>query len=146
MATLNVWNYFSVAANGVEVTGKHGAATDSPQTPLGVSVTGLPIQFAGQLAAMATDSIDLSLLPNDGFDYLHFSADVVMWLQLYNGVRSSAFKVAAETPFVLPFNSMRFDSGYTPLTGTEPIGVALSVINVGNYTAGTGKYVLTLVD
>lgn len=142
MATLNIWNAFSLNAQGSEKLGKHGSASDDPKTPFAVTVDGssqtevgsIPTANIRQLWASASDN------PST-FSYFHFWADQIAYLQFITAATNFIVKVAAKQPFVVPgYGTLLAAASTTAITSTEPTLAAIASIYMGNYSGATANY------
>ena len=103
MATLSILNNFSLTAQGLEISGKQGAAAAGFSTDLDITVTGTYHHIVGSLATATVVTVydDDNDVPAD-FDYLYFWADQDAYIQIIGSGTNVIFKVEATQPFVLP--------------------------------------------
>ena len=151
MATLSLWNYFSLPSNGVLRTGKQGTTTDAPQTPLDVTIPGTGIFFGGTLVTATPrlvydDSVDFPV----AFDYMHYWCSVNSYIQLIFGATNVILPVLAKVPFVLgPLAANLVGlaaANTTPMTGTEPTLTDLDKVYVSQWSGSTANFTFALVD
>ena len=151
MATLKITNNFELVSQGITVVGKAGAIADAADAQFlidAVTITGNLHRVANTLATATVVTIyDDDDFPID-WDYGFFWADVDMYLQIIAGSTNCVFKVLAKVPFVIPgYDSILPAANSTLITGgTEPTMTDIDSIAVGNYSGGTGNYVLALMD
>ncbi len=149
MATLNLWNYFSLDTQGGEKTGKQGTSTDGPLVPFALTVDGTSQSDTGTLATATVRQIwaSASDFPTT-FNYFHFWADQDCYLQFVSGATNFTIKVEAKVPFVMPgFGTLLAAANTTAITGgTEPTLAAVATINLGNYSGSTLNYVFSAID
>lgn len=152
MATLSLWNSFSLPSQGVEKTGKQGAATAAPQTPFDITVTGTGLFLTGTLATATVRTIfdDDSEFPVS-FDYLHYWADQNSYLQLIFAATNVILPVLAKVPFVLgplAANLVGLAAANTTIItgGTEPTLTDLDSVVIGNYSGTTMNFTFAIPD
>lgn len=148
MATLSLFNYFSLLSNGTEKTGKQGSIGDAPQTPFDITVTGTCLQDSGSLATATVRTVfdDDSDFPID-WDYLWYWADQDSYIQLIGSGTNVILKVEAKVPFALSFDSLLAAADTTIITGgTEPTLTDIDSVVIGNYSGSTMSYVFAVVD
>lgn len=148
MATLSIWNYFSLPVQGSENTGKQGSSTDAPQTSFDITVTGTIDKITGSLATATVRTLfdDDADFPID-WDYLHYWADQDSYIQIIGSATNVILKVEAKVPFVLSFDSMLAAANTTIITGgTEPTLTDIDSIVIGNYSGSTMNFTFAVVD
>ncbi len=148
MATLNIWEYFSVVSQGTEKTGKQGTSTDAPQTPFAVTVDGLVHQVTGQV-----DDDEIQTIWDEDDDapgdmaYFHFWADQDCYLQIIATATNVVFPILAKVPFVLSGNTLLAAANTTPLVaGATPSTTEIDSIIVSNVSGSTLNFVASIVD
>jgi len=153
--TLDIITNFDLEAEGISLLGKQGSSdsafTDSYRVSddATITITGNSHRFANTLAtATAVLAYDSSSSPIATFDYGHFWADVDMYIQIISAATNVIFKVRAKCPEVIPgYGKLLAAANTTPITGgAEPSVAAVAKIYLGNYSGGTGNYILTLID
>lgn len=149
MATLSIVNNFELTAQGLEITGKQGAAVDSFAEALDITVTGTIHHVVGRLATAAVVTVydDDDDVPAD-WDYLYYWADQDSYIQIIGPTMNVIFKIEATQPFVLPgFDSMNAAANATAITGgTEPTMSDIDSIVLGNYSGETMNYLFAVID
>jgi hypothetical protein len=150
MATLEIVTNAVLDAQGLETVCKQGAIADSLSTAYSitaVTITGNKHQRGNALATSTIVKVyDSSTDTPATFDYLHFWADVDMYIQLITAGTEVRFKVLAKVPFIIPgYGSLIATAGTTAMAA-EPVVAAIAKIYVANYSGGSGNYVLTIVD
>lgn len=152
MATLNLWNYFSLVSQGAEKTGKQGAIADASQTPFAVTVDGVCLDDTGSLATATVRTVynDSNQFPT-AVDYLFYWADQNSYIQLVFGASNVILPVLAYVPFVLAPLAADLDglaaANTTIITGgTQPTLTDLDKVVIGNYSGSTMNYRFLLVD
>ena len=148
MATLSLWNYFSLQSNGVEKAGKQGSIAEAAQTPFDITVTGTCLLDSGSLATATVRTVfdDDANFPAD-WDYLWYWADQDSYIQLIGSGSNVILKVEAKVPFVLSFDSLLAAANTTIITGgAEPSLTDIDSVVIGNYSGSTMSYVFAVVD
>lgn len=149
MATLEIVNNFSLAAQGVTAAGKQGSADDNFADAFEVTVSGTYHKLVGSLATAAVAVVydDDDDFPAD-WDYLYYWADQVSYVQLVGSGSNVVFKVAAKQPFVLPgYDSLLAAANTTAITGgSEPTLTDIDQVVVGNYSGNTMNYLFCVID
>ncbi len=150
--TLKIINNFVLDSDGIQDIGKQGAIADLTTDQFSitdVTISGTIHRRKGSLAtATVVTAYNASTDFPATFDYLFFWADVTMCVQVIGTATEARFKVLKQTPFVLSgFGSIVASAGTSIITGgTEPTYTAVSKIVIGNYSGGTGNYLLNLID
>jgi len=143
MASLNIWNFFTCPIQGVEYSGKHGSSGGDPVEPFTITVGGYDQGGAGILTTGSVQTLwtTSTILPTP-FDYFHFWADQITYLQFISASTNFVMKVLAKTPFVLPgYGSFVAAASTTAITGgTEPTPTLVTSIILGNYSGSTANY------
>lgn len=149
MATLEIVNNFSLAAQGVTAAGKQGAADDNFADAFQVTVSGVWHMLVGSLATatVVTAYDDDDDVPAD-WDYLYYWADQITYVQLVGSASNVIFKVAAKQPFVLPgYDSLLAAANTTPIAGgAEPALTDIDQVVLGNYSGNTANYLFCIID
>lgn len=148
MATLNIWNYFSLNSQGAEKTGKQGTSTDDPKTPFALTVDGKSYQSTGQVADDAIETIwdEDSDTPTD-FDFFHFWSDQDCYLQIIGATTNFIVEIEAKVPFVLSSDAILAAANTTVMTaGVAPSTEAIDSIVVSNMSGSTMNYVASIID
>lgn len=148
MATLSVWNHFTLPSQGVEKTGKHGTITDAVQTPFDITVTGTCHQATGTIA---DDEIATIWDEDDdapaGFDFCHIWTDQDCYLQVIGAATSFVVSITAKVPFVLSSDSILAAASTTPMTaGVAPSVEDIDSLVLSNMSGSTMNYVASFVD
>lgn len=148
-ATLSIVSNFSLPTQGRTLTGKQGAATDSFDEALDITVDGQVHEVIGSLATatVVTAYDDDDDVPAD-WDYLYFWADQDCYIQIIGSASNVIFKVEATVPFWLSgFDSVLAAANTTAITGgSEPILTDIDSIVIGNYSGSTMNYHLAIID
>lgn len=149
MATLKILSNFEISSQGLTYTGKQGAAADTADETLDISVTGTIHNVVGTLstATVVTVYDDDDDVPAD-WDYLFFWADQDCYIQIIGPTMNVIFKVEATVPFWLPgFDSMNAAANATAITGgTEPTMSDIDSVVIGNYSGTSLNYVFAVID
>ena len=147
MATIDIWNYFSLDAQGETVTGKHGTITDLRETPTTLTVTPTVYRKIGTLANDSAATLwDEDAGDFNTFEFLHFWADQRCYLQLVSEATNVVLKLLAKAPFTLSTEYLLAAEDTTIIGGSEPSATAMDSIVLGNYSGVTINYKLALVD
>ncbi len=149
MATLKIISNFEMSSQGLDISGKQGAATADAETALSITVTGTVHKVVGTLATATVITIydDDDDYPAD-WDYAFFWADADCYIQIIAGSTNVVFKVEATVPFWIPgFDSCLPAANATLITGgTEPTLTDIDSIAIGNYSGSSLNYVLAIID
>lgn len=152
MATLSIWNFFSLPSQGSERTGKQGTLTSDPKTSFDITVTGTGHFLTGSLATAAARTIydDDDDAPTD-FNYTHFWSDQNCYLQFVFAGTNVVFSVLAKVPFCLaPITAGLVGlaaANTTPITGAaEPTLTDLDSLVIANYSGSAMNYTFALID
>jgi hypothetical protein len=151
MATLNLWNYFSLDSQGGENTGKQGSIADAPQTPFPVTVTGTGLFLTGSFATATPRTIydDSGDFPAS-FDFTHYWCDVNSYIQFVFGASNVILPVLAKVPFCLAPLAANLcgiaAANTTIMTGTEPTLTDLDKVVIAQWSGGTANYRFEMVD
>jgi hypothetical protein len=142
MATLNIWNAFSLDTQGSEKSGKQGSASDDPKSPFAVTVEGSSQAGIGSITTANTRQLWASASDDPStFAYFHFWADQITYLQFITAATNFTIKVAAKQPFVLPgYGTLLAAATTTVITTTEPTLAVIASIYMGNYSGVTANY------
>ena len=147
--TLSIRNNFRFVTQGLTLTGKQGASTETIDTDLDITVGGQVHHVIGSLATATVVTVydDDNDTPAD-WDYLYFWADQDMYIQLIGSATNVIFKIEATQPFVLPgFDTLLAAADTTIITGgSEPTLTDIDSIVLGNYSGSTANYLFAVID
>ncbi len=146
-ATLNITNFFSMVSQGREISGKQGAATDDPKSPLPLTVDGLSNL---QIGTLATATV-ATLFDSDDFPatfvYLFFWSDQDCYIQLIGSGSNVIIPITAEVPFTLAIGQLLAAANTSKITGgSEPTLTNIASVVIGNYSGQTANYLFCTVD
>lgn len=147
-ATLSIVNNFDLSAQGLDITGKQGAATAAFATAYDITVTGTCHRVIDAIpTATVRTAYDASTDFPATFAYVHYWADQITYVQIVSSATNATFKIAAYQPFVLPgYGTILAAANTTLITGgSEPTLAAVAKIAVGNYSGSTANYILSII-
>ncbi len=150
--TLKIINHFTLDSQGLQKIGKQGNIADLMSDEFSITDVTIAGTCHYRTSLLATATVNTAYDSSNDFpatfDYLFFWADVTMCLQIIGTATEARFKVLAKTPMVLAgYGSIVASAGTSVITGgTEPTYTAVSKVAVGNYSGGSGNYVLALID
>lgn len=150
MATLSLFNNFTLTTDGAVFFGKQGLTTDDIADAYeSLAVDGLCHMVKGSLATAAVVTLwdEEDDVPAD-FDYGFIWADQTYCVQVIGTATEFRIQCAANCPFVIPgFDNIVCSAGTSVISGgTEPTWTAIDSVVLGNYSGSTMKYVAAFID
>lgn len=148
MATLSIFNRFTMELLGVEHSGKQGSADSEPEDSFDITVDGSIQEQAGSLATAAVRTLwDEDDDNPAGFDYLYFWSDTDCYLQLIGQTTNFIVKVEAKVPYTLSTNQILAAANTTAMSaGVTPSVEAIDSIVLANVSGSTLNYVCSVID
>jgi hypothetical protein len=148
VATLSIFNRFTMELLGVEHSGKQGSAESEPEDSYDITVDGT---YQGQSGTLATNLVR-GLWDEDednptGFDYLFFWADQDCYLQLIGQATNVILKIEANVPFTLSSDQMLAAANTTGMSaGVAPSVEAIDAIYLSNLSGENLDYLCVVID
>ena len=148
MASCNVIANFTMTNNGITLAGQQGLDGANASTdPVVLTVNGQGVQKPFQLAtATALKLYDTTFDVPTTFQFLHFVADVAMYLEFITSATAFYVSAAAGVPFILTGASILGQAATTAMSGSAPSVTAIAKIYAQNNSGSTGNGVLTLIN